>query len=160
MRDEHQTRKRKNPTVALALGWFAPGAGHYYVLRRDKAVVFALAICATFLFGLAMTRMRGVFFFESSTSARGFSGIALGGTVWEKARTVTQLLNGLPAIAAAAGAWMAGIGDDPADLPKYYNLGLYTIWISGLLNLLVAMDASLEAAGLKRTRRAGKPASE
>ena len=139
--------KRKDPFLALVVGWLAPGAAHFYAGRRDKAIVFSLLICATFLLGLSMTRMRGVFFFGPDPNVRGLAAIAR----LRNARMAAQLMNGLPALAASVGTRMAGITNDPTEKtrPRYYILGLYTIWITGLLNLLVAVDGCLEAGGLK-----------
>ncbi len=39
--------------VACALAWALPGAGHFYLGRRVKAVVFFLVVVTTFLLGLA-----------------------------------------------------------------------------------------------------------
>lgn len=39
--------------MACALAWAVPGAGHYFLGKRGKALVFFLVVVTTFLLGLA-----------------------------------------------------------------------------------------------------------
>jgi len=48
-----------------AAAWLIPGAGHYMLRRRGRALILFLAIVATFAFGLAM---KGQFFSVHSPS--------------------------------------------------------------------------------------------
>ena len=40
--------------LACALAWVVPGAGHFYLGKRGKAIVFLCVVLCTFLLGIAM----------------------------------------------------------------------------------------------------------
>jgi uncharacterized protein DUF6677 len=116
--------------VLLCLAsWALPGAGHFWLGRRSKAVIFLLAICLMFLLGLAL---RGRLFpFDFSEPLVGLAALAdLGiGVIYF--------------IAAALGG---GVGDVRAVSYEYGNAFLI---VAGLLNLLVVIDAYDVAMGRK-----------
>ena len=41
-------------TVACLLAWLVPGAGHFYLGRRGKGIVFATIVLVTFMTGMAL----------------------------------------------------------------------------------------------------------
>ena len=98
--------------AAAALGWVVPGGGHLWLARRQKGLVFLLAIPMMFAIGL------------------GFGG------------RLFPFDNGLPYLIARA----AGLGEGRvvADTFEYGNT---FIIVSGLLNMLVALDAYDVALG-------------
>lgn len=106
--------------VCLA-AWALPGAGHLWLGRRQKALVFLLAILAMFLLGLFLHGR--IFPFDFSEPLVGLAAIAnLGiGAPWLIARLVD-----------------AGAGTVTAASYEYGNCYLI---VAGLLNVLVILDA-------------------
>ena len=108
--------------VLLCLAaWAIPGAGHLWLGRRQKALVFMVAIPAMFLVGLFLHGR--IFPFDFSEPLVGLAAIAdLGiGVPWLIARLVE-----------------AGSGTVTAATYEYGNCYLI---VAGLLNLLVILDA-------------------
>lgn len=106
--------------VCLA-AWAVPGAGHLWMGRRQKALVFMLALPAMFLIGLLLHGR--IFPFEFSEPLVGLAAVAdLGlGVPWLVARLID-----------------AGAGTVTAATYEYGNCFLI---VAGLLNLLVILDA-------------------
>jgi hypothetical protein len=98
-----------------------PGAGHLWMGRRQKGIVFFLALPAMFLSGLLMHGR--IFPFDFSEPLVGLAAFAnLGaGAPWLLARMVT-----------------AGTGTVTAVTYEYGNCFLI---VAGLLNFLVILDA-------------------
>ena len=116
--------------VLLCLAaWLVPGAGHIWMGRRQKGVVFLLALPAMFAIGLLLHGR--VFPFEFSEPLVGLAAIAnvLAGAPW----LLTRLLE-------------AGSGMVTAVTYEYGNCFLI---VSGLLNFLVILDAYDIALGRK-----------
>jgi len=114
--------------VCLA-AWAVPGAGHLLLGRRQKALVFMLALPAMFAIGLFL--LGRIFPFELSEPLVALAAVA-------------DLGCGLPwLIARAAGA---GNGVVTAVTYEYGNCFLI---VSGLLNSLVVLDAFDIAMGRK-----------
>jgi hypothetical protein len=108
--------------VLLCLAaWAVPGAGHLWMGRRQKGVVFLLAIPAMFVAGLLMHGR--IFPFDWTEPLVGLAAVAnLGaGAPWLLARMVD-----------------AGAGTVTAVTYEYGNCFLI---VSGLLNSLVVLDA-------------------
>ena len=106
--------------VCLA-AWAVPGAGHLWMGRRQKALVFMLALPALFLLGLFLHGR--IFPFDFSEPLVGLAAIAdLGlGVPW----LIARLLD-------------AGAGTVTAATYEYGNCYLI---VAGLLNFLVILDA-------------------
>jgi hypothetical protein len=128
MATKSTTAERVRPTaepgtlVLLCLAaWAVPGVGHLWMGRRQKAVVFMLAIPAMFLLGLFLHGR--IFPFDFSEPLVGLAAIAdLGiGVPW----LIAKLLE-------------AGGGTVTAATYEYGNCYLI---VAGLLNLLVILDA-------------------
>ena len=116
--------------VLLCLAaWAIPGAGHLWLGRRSKGLVFLAAIPLMFIIGLAI---RGRLFpFELSEPLVFLAAFA-------------DL--GIGAVYFAAGALGYGAGDVRAVTYEYGNAFLI---VAGLLNLLVVIDAYDIAVGRK-----------
>ena len=121
---------RNRALAAAALGWAVPGGGHLW-LRRRKGVVFLLAIPLMFVFGLAF----GGRLFPLDS-----------GQPLVLLAAVADLGNGLPYWVARA----AGFGEGRVAAASF-EYGNTFIIVSGLLNMLVALDAYDEALGRRRT---------
>ena len=117
------------PFAASALAWAVPGAGHLLLGRRQKGLVFLVALTAMFLIGLSLSGR--LFPFAATEPLVLLAALATRGI-------------GLPALAAG---WLgAGQGVVTAASYEYGNAFLI---VSGLLNMLVALDAYDIAMGRK-----------
>jgi len=106
-----------------------PGAGHLILGKRQKGVVFLVAIPAMFALGLALHGR--MFPFDFSQPLAGLAAIAARGA-------------GLPAFAAG---WL-GFGPGLVTAASYEYGNTFVI-VSGLLNMLVVLDAFDVASGRK-----------
>jgi Family of unknown function (DUF6677) len=116
--------------VLLCLAaWAIPGAGHFWLGRRQKAVVFFLALSVMFVVGLLLQGR--IFPFDLSEPLVALAAVAdLGmGVPWALARMAGQ-----------------GAGLVTAVTYEYGNTFLI---VSGLLNFLVVLDAFDVAMGRK-----------
>jgi len=116
--------------VLLCLAaWIVPGAGHLWMGRRQKGIVFLLALPAMFLIGLLLKGR--VFPFELSDPLVALAAVAnlLAGAPWMLARMMDS----------GAGTVTAGS----------YEYGNCFLIVSGLLNFLVILDAYDIALGRK-----------
>jgi len=116
--------------VLLCLAsWAIPGAGHLWLGRRSKGLVFLIALPMMFAVGLAL---RGRLFpFDLSEPLGGLAALA-------------DL--GIGAMYFAARALGLGAGEVRAITFEYGNAFLI---VAGLLNLLVVIDARDIAMGRK-----------
>jgi len=116
--------------VLLCLAsWAVPGAGHLWLGRRAKGLIFLVALPIMFAIGLAIHGR--LFPFDLSDPLVCLAGFANAGM-------------GLPYI--AAWALGQGAGDVRAVTYEYGNAFLI---VAGLLNLLVVIDAYDVAMGRK-----------
>lgn len=126
-----QTRAAEPGMLVLlcVLAWAVPGAGHLWMGRRQKGLVFLIALPAMFLSGLLMHGR--IFPFDFSEPLVGLAALAdLGiGAPWILARFVD-----------------AGAGTVTAVTYEYGNCFLI---VAGLLNALVVLDAFDIAMGRK-----------
>ncbi len=114
--------------VCLA-AWLVPGAGHWWLGRRQKAAVFFLALLVMFVVGLMLEGR--IFPFEPSEPLvflEAVANIGVGGP-WMVARLMDQ-----------------GAGTVTAVTYEYGNTFLI---VAGLLNFLVILDAYDIAMGRK-----------
>jgi hypothetical protein len=114
--------------VCLA-AWAVPGAGHLWLGRRQKGLIFLFALPAMFFVGLMLQGR--IFPFELSEPLVALAAIA-------------DLGSGLPWLLARATG--AGAGVVTAVTYEYGNCFLI---VSGLLNSLVVLDAFDIAMGRK-----------
>jgi TM2 domain-containing membrane protein YozV len=118
---------------ACLFAWLIPGAGHLYLGRRDKGLVFLGAIGALFLLGVAMDSRLQLYLGFEDPLALLFS--------------LAQMAMGAPYFAARALGFEAGQVKSVT-----YEYGNTFTAVAGLLNILVILDALDTARG--RNRRA------
>ena len=119
-----QTPRVGGPGAAAVcvVSWLVPGAGHLMLGRRQKAIVFFVALMAMFGLGLALKGRLPAFDFSDP-----LVGLA----------AVANLGMGLPYLLARF-VFELGRGTVTAASYEYGNTFLI---VSGLLNMLVAVDA-------------------
>jgi hypothetical protein len=123
-----ETRRSALPAVVFA--WLVPGAGHLYLRRRGKALLFFLAIGALFALGVAMDSRLEMTLTLDDLLASLFS--------------LAQMAAGLPYFLAR----MLGYQGDVRSVTFEYG-NTFTA-VAGLLNILVILDAYDTALGRKR----------
>jgi len=132
--DSHVRAGAADPARALPaclFAWLVPGAGHLYLGRRSKGLVFLGAIGALFLLGVAMDSRLQLYLGFEDPLALLFS--------------LAQMAMGLPYFAARALGYEAG-----QVTSVTYEYGNTFTAVAGLLNILVVLDALDTARGLKR----------
>ena len=110
------------PAAVCVVSWLVPGAGHLMQGRRQKGLVFLVALPAMFAIGLALKGALPAF--EFSDPLVGLAALA-------------NLGMGLPYLIAKVVLHL-GKGVVTAATYEYGNTFLI---VSGLLNMLVAIDA-------------------
>ena len=126
---------RARPGLALPavlLGWLLPGAGHFFLRRTGKGLLFLGAIGALFVMGVAMdARLQMYIGFDDPLAFL---------------RSLAQMALGAPYFAARA----LGFGFD-VELVKSvtHEYGNTFTEVGGLLNILVILDAYDIAMGRK-----------
>lgn len=126
------TRAAAEPGMLVLLclaAWAIPGAGHLWLGKRQKAVVFFVALLAMFGIGLALEGR--LFPFDLTEPLVALAAVA-------------NLGLGLPWIAARA----ADIGGGTVTAVTYEYGNCFMI-VAGLLNFLVVLDAFDVAVGRK-----------
>ena len=110
-----------NPTLVSIAAWIVPGAGHLWQGRRQKGLVFLVALPLMFATGLWLNGR--IFPFE-----------------------LAQPLVGLAAIAALGSGWpffvakLMGLGQGVVTAASYEYGNTFVI-VAGLLNMLIVLDA-------------------
>lgn len=110
-----------NPTLVSIAAWIVPGAGHLWLGRRQKGLVFLVALPLMFATGLWLNGR--IFPFE-----------------------LAQPLVGLAAIAALGSGWpffvakLMGLGQGIVTAASYEYGNTFVI-VAGLLNMLIVLDA-------------------
>ncbi len=115
--------------MAAAVAWLVPGAGHLLLGRRQKGLVFLVAVPAMFVVGLALQGR--VFPFEFGQPLVALAAVAS---------------RGVGLVAFATGWLDLGRGIVTAASYEYGNAFLI---VSGLLNMLIVLDAFDVASGRK-----------
>jgi hypothetical protein len=118
-----------NPILICLAAWLIPGAGHLWQGRRQKGLVFLVALPAMFVFGLWLSGR--LFPFEISQPLVALEAFANAGM-------------GLPYLIASA----MGFGQGVVTATSYEYGNAFLI-VSGLLNMLVMIDAYDIALGRK-----------
>ncbi len=118
---------REFPLIAL-LAWLVPGAGHFYLGLRKRALLLFVAIELTFLFGLYIGTLRIV---DPAQSMFWF---------------VAQVLAGLNTIVARLWANNAyAEAATPLVRDWSYHMAVLYTGLAGLLNLLAVFDSVIRA---------------
>ncbi len=119
-----------HPVLLSVIAWAVPGVGHLLLGKRDKALVFAVAVLLLFAAGLWLDGR--IFPFQPSEPLVALAALANIGV-------------GLPYFAA----WAAGLGAGTVISPSYEYANTFLI-VAGLLNALIVLDAFDVAVGRKR----------
>jgi TM2 domain-containing membrane protein YozV len=121
---------RRSAVPAALFAWLLPGAGHLYLRRPGKALLFLGAIGALFALGVAMDSRLTMNLGLDDLLASLFS--------------LAQMAIGLPYLAARA------LGFDGDVRSVTFEYGNTFTAVAGLLNILVILDAYDTALGRKR----------
>src|SRR5690348_6615366 len=124
-----EAESRNAGPMAMAAGWFLPGAGHFLQGQFAKAAVFFVVLTSMFAIGLAFGGR--LFPFQVSDPLVFMAALA-------------EWMIGLPRFVAGVGGF--GQGQVVAATYEYGNTFLIT---AGILNMLTALDAFDVAAGRK-----------
>lgn len=116
------------PVMCLA-SWLVPGAGHFWLRRAQKGIVFLVLLPLMFVIGLALQGR--IFPFEPSQPLVALAALA-------------DLAIGLPYFLA----WALGYGAGTV-IEASYEYGNTFLIAAGLLNVLVMIDAYDIALGRK-----------
>jgi hypothetical protein len=115
---------------ACLFAWLLPGAGHLYLRRTSKGLIFLGAILALFLLGVAMDSRLQLYLGFEDPLALLFS--------------LAQMAVGLPYFIARA------LGFEVGNVKSItYEYGNTFTAVGGLLNILVILDAHDVAMGRK-----------
>jgi hypothetical protein len=115
---------------ACLFAWLLPGAGHLYLRRTSKGLIFLGAILALFLLGVAMDSRLQLYLGFEDPLALLFS--------------LAQMAVGLPYFIARA------LGFEVGNVKSItYEYGNTFTAVGGLLNILVIIDAHDVAMGRK-----------
>ena len=130
MRADAAARPDSGSVVLVGVAaWLVPGAGHLWAGRRTKGLIFLITITVMFALGLALQGR--LFPFQFAQPLVGLAAFA-------------NLGMGLPYFLA----WGAQLGQGQVTAATYEYGNAFLI-VSGLLNMLVALDACDIAAGRK-----------
>lgn len=109
------------PAVVVVMSWLVPGAGHLLQGRRQKGFIFLIALVVMFAIGIALDGALNPFVFSDP-----LVGLA----------ALAQLGMGIPYFIASA----LGLGKGVVTAQSYEYGNTFLI-VSGLLNMLVMIDA-------------------
>lgn len=112
-----------------ALAWLVPGAGHLWLRRTQKGVVFLLVLALMFAIGLVLQgRIFPFQFSQPLVALAALADLGIGALYFL--------------------AWMMGWGGG-TSVALTYEYGNAFLIVAGLLNLLVVLDAYDIAVGRK-----------
>ena len=112
-----------------ATGWFFPGASHLFLGRWGRAIAFTISILA--MFGLGLVMQGRLYNIRPEQPLHIFAFVANVGV-------------GIPYLVAQRLGLGIGILTNPS-----YDYGSTFLWVSGLLNYLIVLDAFDIAQGRK-----------
>jgi hypothetical protein len=118
-----------NPTLVSIVSWAVPGAGHLWLGRTQKGLIFLVALPLMFAVGLLLKGR--LFPFEVSQPLVALAALA-------------GLGNGVPFFVAKLFDFGQGVVTAAS-----YEYGNTFVIVAGLLNMLVALDAYDVALGRK-----------
>jgi len=132
------------PVLLLALSWLIPGAGHLLLGKRVRAVVFASVILAAFITGVLLSGELGV-----PRPGEPFSWLATAAGLGNGILYFLRLfwLNGIGGFFSSLPLGLSGGGETAA---LGFDYGKVFLISAGLMNLLVVLDASDIARGIKK----------
>jgi TM2 domain-containing membrane protein YozV len=141
---QNQPKRLGDPSVAMLLTWFIPGAGHLY-LGKVRTGVLAFVIIEG-LYGLGFWLSKGLFLNVLPVEMRSqFAGVLA------------------PEMGNLGGLLMhirqVGFLDDPVAWPSRMDLGMILTAASGVLNFVLMSHAHLEARAPGRSRVTLDPAA-
>lgn len=109
----------KSSVLAVLFAWLLPGAGHWYIGQRGKAVVFCFLLVTMFTLGVLLTQGGGV---DTGRHLYAF---------------LLQAFAGIPAVVTLV--LTAGALEPPAS--KLSDFGMLLTLVAGALNILLIADA-------------------
>jgi hypothetical protein len=104
--------------IGFVAAWALPGAGHWLIGRRRKAILYFLAITLTFVTGLLLAKGRN-FNYERD-------GVYF----------LAYMFNGIETLIA----WAATSGLERTEPIRFYHLGFLYSAVASLLNVVAMMD--------------------
>jgi TM2 domain-containing membrane protein YozV len=120
---------RRNPYLAMLLAWLVPGAGHFYLGRRGRAVVFLVLVAISICIGVLLRGKLFVIVAEQPLSRLG---------------TLASMGMGIPYFVL-----QFALGSRGDIYGASYEYGSAFLLTAGLMNLLVILDAWDIAGGHK-----------
>lgn len=109
-----------DPLTALVLGWCLPGAGHWILGQRKKALFLFLAIMLTFVAGIVLADYRNV---KNADNEFYWAGQLGCGLIYLIANVVI------------------GAGRPAGRVPiEWYEIGLLYICVAGMLNVVLLLN--------------------
>jgi hypothetical protein len=124
-----EDKGHRNPFVAMILAWLVPGAGHLYLGRRSRAVVFLLLVAFSICLGVLLRGKLFVVLPEQPLSRLG---------------TLASMGMGIPYFVLQ---FVLGYRGDIQG--SSYEYGSAFLLTAGLMNLLLVLDAWDIAGGHK-----------
>ncbi len=125
----------KDPGKALLLAWLLPGAGHWFIGLRGRAVLYGASVIGIFLVGIVMG---------------GLATVSVAGHKWAfllqafdgplaLATAVAQHLAQQAVAASRAAEWLSRLASPPPS--PLTDLGMTFTLVSAAFNVLVMADA-------------------
>ena len=117
--------------VAMVLAYLVPGAGHFYLGYRSRAIAFFAIIVCLFVIGISID---GNLY-----------------TLRESGRALLKVLASLGSMGAGVLYFVARAAGDHGDVTSFtYEYGTTFTLTAGLMNLLLVLDCFDIAEGRKR----------
>lgn len=114
----------KSSVLAVLFAWLLPGAGHWYIGQRGKAVVFCFLLVTMFTLGVLLTQGGCV---DTGRHLYAF---------------LLQASEGIPAVFALV--LTAGAPEPPTS--RLGDFGMLLTLVAGALNILLIADALYRSA--------------